>query len=113
MEGAKREAEGLARRQGLAQDSGTQLGSAHQESSRLAAAVGISVEHRAALGELVLPDGVRDLRAQAIANKRQLLQAAETRRREQLGVVRKRMHELARAERSGAGRSGRPRRMVR
>ncbi len=90
----KREEYATDRRRGQAETSGSLLLAAASGAANLAQQTGLSDTHARAMPAMVLPDGVRDLPEAAVASLLQGGRAAESRRREEIAVVRKRLREV-------------------
>jgi uncharacterized protein (TIGR02680 family) len=97
-----REEDATHRRLGQADSSRSRLQDAASAAARLAQDTGLSDAHARALPDVALPDGIRDLPEAAVAALVQRGREAESRRREEIAVVRKRLREVESAAQSRA-----------
>lgn len=98
----EREEAKLKVRQTFTDDSCARLSRLQEVTQRIATETGIATNHTEALRDCDLPDGVRELTADALVTLNQNLRAGGVHRREQIGVIRKRLGELAAAEQACA-----------
>ncbi len=89
-----REEDAANRRRGQAETSRSRLQDSASGAADLAQETGLSDAHARALPDIVLPDGVTALTEAAIASLLREGRAAESRRREEIGVVRKRLRQV-------------------
>ncbi len=89
-----REAETAARRRGQADASRSKLQDSASAAATLAHGTGLGDAHAHALPKIALPDGVAELPEAAVATLLHESRAAESRRREEIAVVRKRLREV-------------------
>jgi len=89
-----REAEAANRRRQQADSTRSQLEAAGSSASRLARQTGLSDGHARALQGIALPDGVSDLPAEAVSALLRNGRECELHRRDQTGVIRKRLREV-------------------
>ncbi len=89
-----REAEAAARRRGQADASRSKLQDSASGAAALASETGLGDTHAHALPDVALPDGVTELSEAAVASLLRESRAAESRRREEIAVVRKRLREV-------------------
>ncbi len=89
-----REEDAVNRRRGQAESSRSRLQDSTADAARLALATGLSDVHAKALPEIVLPDGITELADAAVVGLLRDGRAAESRRREEIAVVRKRLREV-------------------
>jgi uncharacterized protein (TIGR02680 family) len=89
-----REAEAAARRRGQADASRSKLQDSASGAATLASETGLGDTHAHALPDVALPDGVTELSEAAVASLLRESRAAESRRREEIAVVRKRLREV-------------------
>jgi uncharacterized protein (TIGR02680 family) len=89
-----REEEAANRRRVQAHSSRSRLQDSVSGAAHLAHDTGLSEAHARAVPDVALPDGVVDLPEAAVASLLREGRAAESRRREEIGVVRKRLREV-------------------
>ncbi len=89
-----REAEAATRRRERAAATRLQLDHSQSGASGLAEEAGLSDGHARALSRIDLPDGVSDLPAEPVAALLKEARESELRRRDQIGVIRKRLREV-------------------
>lgn len=89
-----REAEATRRRREQADASRSQLNNSQSEAAGLAREAGLFDGHARALAGITLPDGVIDLPAQSLATLLREGREGELHRREQIGLIRKRLREV-------------------
>ena len=89
-----REAEAGIRRREEAEVTRTQLNSSQSSASGLAEETGLVDGHARALSGIALPDGVSELPAESVAALLRDGRESEVRRRDQIGVIRKRLGEV-------------------
>jgi len=97
-----REEDATQRRRGQADNSRSRLQDSASAAVQLAEDTGLSDAHARALPDVALPDGVRDFPEAAVAALVQRGREAESRRREEIAVVRKRLREVESAAQSRA-----------
>ena len=97
-----REANAVRRRRSQADSSRAQLRSKDSAATSLAGEVGLGAGHAARLRGVTLPDGVGELTAESLAAFLREGREAESRRREQIGIVRKRLRAVDVAAQSRA-----------
>lgn len=88
------EAAAARRRRDHADTTRVHLNSAISSASALADDTGLGIEHADALHVMDLPDGVRDLSSESLAAPVRRSREAESRRREQVALVRKRLRAV-------------------
>jgi uncharacterized protein (TIGR02680 family) len=93
-----REEDASDRRRAQADGSRSQLQDAAADAAHLAHEAGLSDAHARATPDVVLPDGVVDIADEAIVGLLRDGRAAESRRREEIAVLRKRLREVELAE---------------
>ncbi len=89
-----REEQAAIRRREQADSSRARLQDVAAGAARLAQETGLSDAHAKALPDIVLPDGVMDLPEASVAGVLRHGRTAESRRREEIDVVRKRLREV-------------------
>jgi uncharacterized protein (TIGR02680 family) len=94
---SEREAESVNRRRETAGATRARLLTSHSKAFAIAEQIGLADVHAPALKNVLLPDGVSDLPADAVAMLLREGRESETRRREHIGVIRKRLHDVAEA----------------
>ena len=90
----KREVEAVQSRERLSEQSGTKLTRAYSALQETSSRCGVTVLPSPTLGQIEWPDGASTVTSDALRTFAQEVQASETRRREQIVVVRKRLQEL-------------------
>ncbi len=89
-----RESEAVVRRRERAEATRSQLNRSHSGAAGLAEETGLSDGHARALRGVVLPEAVSELATDFVATLLKEARDNELRRREQIGVIRKRLREV-------------------